>query len=304
MQYQKSSHRSEDEEGVFLSVIIPCLNVADTIGVQLEALSKQKWDKPWEVIVADNGSKDDTVKIVEHYQERFQRLRIVDASDKKGPSHARNVGADSSSAELLAFCDADDEVASGWVAAIGESILANDFVASSLEFARLSDPILLKGKKKWRQKDGLIIYNYVPYFSHADTSGLGIKRSIHEAIGGFDESMIFCEDCAYCWSAQLTGIALHFEPNALVYKRHKASRAKRFYQARKWGEYNVFLNKKFRSLGMPAVSWKIGTRLWWNLLKRFPQTILNKSQRENWLWQLGYRYGHLYGSMKHRMIVL
>ncbi|MBW2737464.1 MAG: glycosyltransferase family 2 protein [Deltaproteobacteria bacterium] len=304
MQYQKSSHCSEKRGGVLLSVIIPCLKAADTLGVQLDALSKQKWDKPWEVIVADNGSSDDTVKIVEYYQDRFQRLRIVDASDKKGPSHARNVGADASNAELLAFCDADDEVASGWVAAIGESILANDFVASRLEFARLSDSILLKGKKKWRQKDELIIYNYVPYFFHADTSGLGIKRSIHETIGGFDESMLCCEDCDYCWRAQLTGVVLHFEPNALVHKRHKASRVKRFYQARKWGEYNVLLHKKFRPLGMPKASWKIGARLWWSLLKRFPQTISHTSQRENWLWQLGYRYGHLHGSIKHCIIVL
>ena len=103
MRYQKLSHCFEQETGVVLSAIIPCLNAADTIGVQLDALSKQKWDKPWEVIVADNGSSDDTVKIVEYYQDRFQRLRIVDASDKKGPSHARNVGADASNAELLAF---------------------------------------------------------------------------------------------------------------------------------------------------------------------------------------------------------
>jgi len=304
MQHQKSSHGSENGESVLLSVIIPCLNAADTIGVQLDALSKQKWDKPWEVIVADNGSSDDTVKIVEHYQNCFQNLRIVDASDKKGPAHARNVGVAASKAELLAFCDADDEVASGWVAAIGDSILVNDFVASRLEFAKLSDPRFLKGKKSTRQNKGLMIYNYVPYFPHADTSGLGIKRLIHESLGGFDESMICCEDCDYCWRAQLSGVVLHFEPNALVYKRHKASRTKRFYQARKWGEYNVLLNKKFRPLGMPTASWKIGARLWWRLFKRFPQTILNKSQRENWLWQLGYRYGHLHGSIKHHMIVL
>ena len=287
MQYQKLSNCFEKGAPVVLSVIIPCLNAADTLGVQLEALSKQEWDKPWEVIVADNGSTDNTVKIVEHYQERFQRLRIVDASDKKGPSHARNVGVDASNAELLAFSDADDEVASGWVAAIGESILVNDFVASRLEFEKLSDPKFLKVNKSTRQNKGLMIYNYVPYFPHADTSGLGIKRLIHESLGGFDESMIFCEDCDYCWRAQLTGVELHFEPNALVHKRHKATRGKRFYQARKWGEYNVLLNKKFRPLGMPKASWEIGAKRWWRLLRRLPQTISNKSKRENWLWQLG-----------------
>ena len=38
-----------------LSVIIPCYNAADTIGVQLAALASQTCGGPWEVIVADNA---------------------------------------------------------------------------------------------------------------------------------------------------------------------------------------------------------------------------------------------------------
>jgi len=304
MKAERSSQNNADNDPIILSVIIPCLNAKSTIGLQLDSLSQQEWHKPWEVIVADNGSTDETLKIVESYQGRIQRLRIVDASDKKGPAHARNVGAANSKAELLAFCDADDEVAPGWVAAIGESISANGIVASRLEFKKLSDPLYVKAKKKCRQKDGLINYTYVPYFPHADTSGLGVKRSIHEKLNGFDEKMIFCEDADYCWRAQLTGLSLHFEPKALVHKRHKATRSGRFYQARKWGEYNVLLNKKFRPMGMPKVSWRVGLRLWWNLLKRFPKVITHKEKRENWIWQLGYRYGHLYGSIKHRIIAI
>ena len=41
-----------------LSVIIPCFNAATTIGAQLEALANQAWAEPWELIIADNGSKD------------------------------------------------------------------------------------------------------------------------------------------------------------------------------------------------------------------------------------------------------
>src|SRR4029077_7325804 len=37
-----------------LSVVIPCLNAAATIGAQLEALTRQSWEGEWEVIVADN----------------------------------------------------------------------------------------------------------------------------------------------------------------------------------------------------------------------------------------------------------
>jgi len=70
-----------------LSVIIPCFNAATT--VQLEALAHQHWCEPWEVIVSNNGSTDETVAIVEQYQEKLSNLRIVDSSDQRGAAHAR-----------------------------------------------------------------------------------------------------------------------------------------------------------------------------------------------------------------------
>ena len=63
-----------------LSVIIPCLNAEATIATQLEALANQHWSKPWEVVVSDNGSTDNSLEIVKSYKDRLPNLRIVDAS--------------------------------------------------------------------------------------------------------------------------------------------------------------------------------------------------------------------------------
>ncbi|RUT11687.1 hypothetical protein DSM107010_30140 [Chroococcidiopsis cubana SAG 39.79] len=75
-----------------LSVIIPSYNEAGTISGQLEALTTQQWYQPWEIIISDNGSTDETVAIAEQYQERLPNLQIVDSSDRQGAAHARNVG--------------------------------------------------------------------------------------------------------------------------------------------------------------------------------------------------------------------
>src|SRR6266545_10527 len=105
-----------------LSVVVPCFNSAKTIAIQLEALANQTWSEPWEVIVADNGSTDSSVAIAESYKKRLPHLRIVDASDRRGAGHARNVGAAAAAGDLLAFCDADDEVAPGWLSAMGQAL--------------------------------------------------------------------------------------------------------------------------------------------------------------------------------------
>ena len=77
-----------------LSVIIPARDAGATIGTQLEALAAQQWPGRWEVIVADNGSRDDTVARAEAWRDRLPGLRVIDASSVPGASHARNVAAE------------------------------------------------------------------------------------------------------------------------------------------------------------------------------------------------------------------
>lgn len=50
-------------------------------------------------------------------------------------------------------------------------------------------------------------------------NNLGIKRSLHDAIGGFDESILLLEDVDYCWRIQEAGMKLHYAPDALLHFR-------------------------------------------------------------------------------------
>lgn len=285
------------------SVIIPCFNAAETIGTQLEALLGQCPTYQWEIIVSDNGSSDGTAAVLKRYRERLPNLCVVDASDRRGPSHARNVGARAATGELLLFCDADDEVGPGWIAAMTQALSKYDFVASCLDTERLSSPRALAIMGNWRQRDGLIVYKYVPFLPYGDTSGLGVKRAVHEAVGGFDEDLMACEDCDYCWRIQLAGTILHFVPDALLYSRHKDPRSGAYRQAWCWGQYHALLIKKFRTLGMPKAPLSIGLKLWWRLL-RHPPIFRSQQHRDRWTWNLCYRFGQMIGCIKHRILAL
>ncbi|MEM9163322.1 MAG: glycosyltransferase family A protein, partial [Cyanobacteria bacterium P01_F01_bin.4] len=116
-----------------LSVIIPCFNAAETLSFQLDAFSQQQWEQDWELIIVDNGSTDQTIAIAKRYADKISHLRIVDASERKGAAYARNYGAQMALGASLAFCDADDEVAPGWVAAMGQGLERFDLVAGCCE---------------------------------------------------------------------------------------------------------------------------------------------------------------------------
>jgi glycosyltransferase involved in cell wall biosynthesis len=285
-----------------LSVVIPCFNAANTIAVQLEALAKQHWSEPWEVVVADNGSIDETVAIVKQYQEKLPNLRIVDSSDKRGAAHARNVGVMAAVSDAIAFCDADDEVAPGWVAAMGKALFKYDFVAGKCEYNKLNAPWVIKYCPH-AQVDGLQAYIHPPYLPHAGSCSLGASRSAHEAIGGFDETMLQLEDTDYCWRMQLAGTQLHFVPDAVLHYRFRPTIKGFLKQAFLWGKYDVLLYKKYRPLGMPQVLWKEGVRVWWHLLKRLPH-VLSEEYRIIWVRTFARRVGRLHGCIQYRVLAL
>lgn len=105
---------------VDVSVVIPALNEADGIARQLRALDAQVFDSSWEVVVADNGSTDDTRSVVESFQSKHFLLRWIDASGRRGINHARNEGVAKSVGNRILLCDGDDEVEPGWLSALAD----------------------------------------------------------------------------------------------------------------------------------------------------------------------------------------
>jgi GT2 family glycosyltransferase len=285
-----------------LSVIVPVLNAGATLPGLLASLAEQRWSGEWEVLVADNGSNDDSFAIVERFKARLPGLRWIDASSRRGQAHARNVGAAASRGDALLFVDGDDEVGSGWLEAMGRALAEHDFVACRYDQRRLN-PEWVEASRENPQASGLGAYSYPPFLAHAGGSSLGVKRSVHDAVGGFDETMAALEDTDYCWRIQLAGTPLVFVPDALVHIRMRHHLSGIFRQALHLSEWNVAIYKRYRDRGMPRLPWSLGPLRWAKLLLTTPR-LLTRRGRAAWLWQLGWRLGRLRGSVKHRVLAL
>jgi GT2 family glycosyltransferase len=284
-----------------LSVVIPCLDAADTLGGQLAALAAQRYDGDWEVIVADNGSRDGSRALVEERTTQTPRLRLVDAGDRRGRAHARNAGAAAARGEALLFVDADDEVAPGYLAAMGAALQRHDFVACRYDSETLNPP-WVRGTHSNPQRDGISRYDYPDYLPHAGGGGLGVRRAVHAAVGGFDESMPALEDTDYCWRVQRAGHPLAFVPEAVVRIRHRHDLAGMFRQGWRTGRYNVLIYKRYRPLGMPRLGALPGVLRWGKLLLATPARLVTRAGRARWVWQLGWRLGRLQGCLVYRVL--
>jgi glycosyltransferase involved in cell wall biosynthesis len=282
-----------------LSVVIPCYNAGENIGVQLSALSRQSFGGSWEVIVADNGSTESTLEVIEQYRPLLPSLRVVDAADRRGSAHARNVGARFARGALLVFVDADDEVAPGFLAAMSAALTEHDFVASRFEITKLN-PELIGAKLKNPQVTGLQRIAYPPYLTHAGGSGLGVKREIHQRAGGFDESLPRLQDTDYCFRLQTLGVELHFAAAAVVHIRYNSKPAALFRQARLWAEYNELMYRRYGGGARMIHPWITYAQTWRGLLRCLPRA-LHKDTRPAWMKALGTQIGLLQGAIRFRV---
>lgn len=284
-----------------LSVVIPCYNGAATIGEQLEALAGQEWSEPWEVIVVNNRSDDDTVAIVGRYVDRVRDLRIVDALERRSRSYARNVGVRAAKGESIVFCDADDVVGEGWLAAMGTALSRFDCVACRVDFTRLNGPALAQQHIYHDQHHGLQQSWYPPYLQHAGGGTLGVRRALHERIGGFDEAFPVLEDTEYCFRIQEAGCRIEWVPDAVLHIRCKPDTGARFHQVRQWAQYNVLLAKRYRQQAVGAFhSWREYLEYlknWIRLIDALPNIRTDLSWNR-WMWYLGWQVGVLQGSIK------
>jgi glycosyltransferase involved in cell wall biosynthesis len=284
-----------------LSVVLPCRDAAATLKPLLEALAAQRWDGDWEVLFADNGSTDDSRAIVERFRDRLPGLRWIDASDRRGQAHARNVGATAAGGDALLFLDCDDEPAPGWLAGMAGALASHDFVACRYDQTKLN-PGWLAASRATPQAHGPDPYSYPAFLPHAGGSSLGVKRTVHEQVGGFDESMAALEDTDYCWRIQLAGTPLAAAADALVHIRMRSDLGGIFRQALFHGEWNVAIYRRYRDRGMPRLPLTAGLARWAKLLLTTPKLLLGRSARTGWIQQLGWRLGRVRGSIRNRVL--
>ena len=88
------------------SVVVPVYNAAATIGASVASVFAQTEGR-FEILLIDDGSSDDSLKVAMELAELDQRIRVISVKNS-GASAARNLGMQLSKGEYIAFLDADD----------------------------------------------------------------------------------------------------------------------------------------------------------------------------------------------------
>lgn len=103
-----------------VSIIIPVYNSEQTLSKCLDSVLSSTY-MDIEVLLLDDGSKDNSLSICRKYAEKDSRVRVFH-HDNHGVSYTRNRGLDEATGEYIMFVDSDDTISPTWVEAYAEAI--------------------------------------------------------------------------------------------------------------------------------------------------------------------------------------
>ncbi len=169
-----------------LTIIIPTKNEEEYLPKLLTSIKKQTC-QPEEIIVADADSTDQTKKIAKTFG-----VKVVEGGM---PSVGRNNGAKAANTELILFLDADVELRDPeFLEKSIQEMNERGLGLATCDVFPLSDDMvdhfMHKAYNKYARAWGSL-------FPHAPGFCMFVRRELHEKIGGFDETVLFCEDHDY-----------------------------------------------------------------------------------------------------------
>jgi glycosyltransferase involved in cell wall biosynthesis len=224
------------------SVIIATYNRAKYITATLESLKAQEF-KDYEVIVVDDGSTDNTPKVLESYAQRIRFYRQENA----GPGAARNLGVSHANGEYVAFLDSDD-LWFPWTLEIYAEIVRSErkpaFIAGKP--FRFDDERMLSQVNA----EPLQTRAFADYLASGDewrwwgVSSFVVQRNAFESVGGFANQWINGEDADLALRLGVKrGFVQISEPFTFGYREHAASEMKNLNRTLAGAKYKVRLEQ-------------------------------------------------------------
>jgi glycosyltransferase involved in cell wall biosynthesis len=176
-----------------ISAVIPAHNASPFLAETIESILAQTFEE-WELLIIDDGSKDNTAEIAKSYSQKDSRIQLVQQINK-GVSAARNVGVQLTQGQFIAFLDADDRWLPEKLATHLEHLKLNPEVGVS--FGRV-EFISYDGKPTGLIASARLTNLKAEHFLYNNptitTSNLVVRREIFQQLPGFDPDMSYSED--------------------------------------------------------------------------------------------------------------
>ncbi|MBO5156331.1 MAG: glycosyltransferase [Prevotella sp.] len=230
---------------MYYSIIVPVYNRPDEVDELLESLTRQTF-KQFEVIIVEDGSKNDCRSVVEKYS------TVLDIhyyyKDNSGPGQSRNYGAERSKGDYLIVLDSDVVLPEGYLQAVEDELAVNP--CDAFGGPDSAHPSFTDVQKA-------ISYSMTSFFTTGGIRGgkkkldkfyprsfnMGIRREVYKKLNGFSK-MRFGEDIDFSIRIFKAGCSCRLFPEAWVWHKRRTDMRKFFRQVYNSGIARINLHKR------------------------------------------------------------
>jgi glycosyltransferase involved in cell wall biosynthesis len=237
-QFTASVPVSSERRWPRISVVVATYNAARTLDDCLASLLTLRYPD-YEVIVVNDGSRDDSQQIIERYP-----FRAI-TTPNRGVSAARNEGLRAATGEIVAYIDSDARADPDWLGYLAATFLESDVVG-------VGGPNLVPPEDNWVAK---CVYRSPggptqvmlddQSAEHIPGCNMAFRKRALEAIGGFDPVFTkAADDVDICWRLLERGDRIGFSPSAVVWHHRRSSVKAYWRQQVGYGQSEVLLERK------------------------------------------------------------
>lgn len=203
-----------------VSILVPCHNEGENIIETISWLQKTRYPD-FEIIAINDGSNDDTGKILDKLSQEVEQLRIIHLESNQGKARGLTLAALSAKNEFLVCIDGDvilDPWAVHWMV---WHLVTSPRVGAVTGNPRIRNRTTLLGKVQVGEFSSIIglikraqrVYGRVFTISGAIAA---FRRSALQQVGFWDTDMV-TEDIAITWKMQLNFWGIRYEPHAMCW---------------------------------------------------------------------------------------
>jgi GT2 family glycosyltransferase len=232
-----------------VSVVVAGYNGGRTLKSNLDSLEHLNYPD-YEVVLVDDGSTDDTPKIIQAYP----KVRYFQHEKNLGLSVARNTGITAATGEIVAFTDSDCRADEDWLYYLVSDLLDGSFAGIGGHNFLPPDDSLVAAAVMVSPGGPAHVMLTDRQAEHIPGCNMAFYKWALEEIGGFDP--IFWkagDDVDVCWRLQQRGCKIGFSPAGFVWHYRRSTIQAYLKQQKGYGEAEAFLVRKhpeyFNSLG-------------------------------------------------------
>ena len=221
-----------------ISVIIPVYNCAEYIGATLKSVINQDFED-YEIIVIDDGSTDDSLKVINETLNNCGVPYEVIHQENKGVSVARNHGIEMSSGQYLVFVDGDDIVLENHLSELYDPNYDFNLIqfakkddASILTPNRLNDSVISTKDFIKKELNMEIVFNF---FQLSYRASIIKENNIY-----FSPGVVYGEDTEFALKALIYGDSIHISNEITYFYVQRSNSAIRTTEFRRFDVIPIF----------------------------------------------------------------